>query len=90
MSDGIITTDITFAAELIRRGEAVGVPTETVYGLCCNGLSQSAVERLYELKGRPAIKPMALMVRGAADIENTAKACRVRHMFSQKPFGRDR
>ncbi len=40
----------------------VGVfPADTVYGLCCDPLNESAVRRLYELKGRPAERPAAVM-----------------------------
>ena len=55
------------AADAIRlreclAGEGVAViPTDTVYGLACNPLSEAAVGRLYELKGRPPVKPSALM-----------------------------
>lgn len=55
------------AAELIVSGELVAVPTETVYGLACNGLDAAAVERVYEVKGRPEVKPLSLMLhKGAA------------------------
>lgn len=52
------------AAEMIRSGGLVGVPTETVYGLAANGLDERAVKRIYEVKGRPAVKPLSLMVPG--------------------------
>jgi L-threonylcarbamoyladenylate synthase len=52
-------------AQLLQRcleGDGVAVvPTDTVYGLACNPASERAVERLYELKGRPARKPSAVM-----------------------------
>lgn len=54
--------DIPAATELIRAGGLVAVPTETVYGLCCNGLDEEAVKEIYELKGRPEVKPLSLMV----------------------------
>ena len=59
-----ITSDIARAAELIRAGGLVAVPTETVYGLAGNGMDPAAVERIYEVKGRPAVKPLSLMVPG--------------------------
>ena len=52
------------AAALLRNGGLVAVPTETVYGLAGNGLDAAAVERIYEVKGRPAVKPLSLMVPG--------------------------
>ena len=42
----------------------MAVPTETVYGLAGNGLDPEAVERIYEVKGRPSVKPLSLMVPG--------------------------
>ena len=65
-----ITTEYCEAADLLRSGELVAVPTETVYGLAGNGLDISAVEAIYEVKGRPAVKPLSLMVpdRDAIDL----------------------
>ena len=57
-----ITTELETAASLLCNGELVAVPTETVYGLAGNGLNVSAVEAIYEVKGRPAVKPLSLMV----------------------------
>ena len=62
MNTKIITTQLDEAARLLRAGELVAVPTETVYGLAANGLDEGAVERIYEVKGRPQVKPLSLMV----------------------------
>ena len=59
--------DLSYAVEVIKRGGLVAVPTETVYGLACDGLNAAAVEKIYEVKGRPAIKPLALLVSGIED-----------------------
>jgi len=48
--------------EVFLRGGLVAVPTETVYGLAGNGLNEGAVKKIYEVKGRPAIKPLSLLV----------------------------
>ena len=64
--------DLAPAAEILRRGGFCAVPTETVYGLCVNGLDAGAVAALYELKGRPEIKPLSLMVPGPAAMEQYA------------------
>ena len=53
------------AAEIIKKGGLVAVPTETVYGLAGNGLDEEAVKQIYEVKGRPQVKPLSLMVPGA-------------------------
>lgn len=65
----IIREDLAEAAEIIRRGGLVGVPTETVYGLAGNGLDERAVRQIYEVKGRPEVKPLALMVPDAGEID---------------------
>lgn len=57
------------AVSAIKNGELVAVPTETVYGLCANGLDEQAVREIYEQKGRPAVKPLSLMVHGAGEID---------------------
>lgn len=59
-----LTDHIEEAAAVIRGGGLVAVPTETVYGLAGNGLDAAAVERIYEVKGRPMVKPLSLMVSG--------------------------
>ena len=61
-----ITTEIAQAADAIRAGQLVAVPTETVYGLAGNGLDPAAVAQIYEIKGRPAVKPLSLMVHDAS------------------------
>lgn len=53
-----IGTDIAFAAELLKRGEVVGIPTETVYGLAGNALSPDAVIKIFEAKNRPFFDPL--------------------------------
>ena len=65
MNTQIIRDELDAAAELLRRGELVAVPTETVYGLAGNGLDEQAVHDIYEVKGRPERKPLSLMVPDA-------------------------
>ena len=57
------------AAELIRRGELVAIPTETVYGLGANGLDETAVAKIFEAKGRPQDNPLILHISGPEQIE---------------------
>ena len=52
------------AAELLRAGELVALPTETVYGLAANAFDARAVARIYEVKGRPAHNPIIVHVAG--------------------------
>jgi L-threonylcarbamoyladenylate synthase len=53
---------LTNAAALIRAGELVAFPTETVYGLGANALDPAAVEKIYAAKGRPAASPLIVHV----------------------------
>jgi len=56
------TAAIAEAAALIRGGECVAVPTETVYGLAANALDSQAVARIYAAKGRPSFNPLIVHV----------------------------
>ena len=55
-------TCIAEAARLLKQGEVVAFPTETVYGLGANALNPKAVSRIYEAKGRPAHNPLIVHV----------------------------
>jgi L-threonylcarbamoyladenylate synthase len=59
------------AAELLRAGEVVALPTETVYGLAANALDAQAVSKIFQIKGRPARNPIIVHV---ASVE-MAKHC---------------
>jgi len=50
------------AAEALRRGEVVGMPTETVYGLAGNALDAQAVARIFAVKERPTFDPLIVHV----------------------------
>ena len=57
------------AAEIIRNGGLVALPTETVYGLGANGLDEQAVAKIFEAKGRPQDNPLILHVAQPEEIE---------------------
>ena len=57
------------AAEIIRRGGLVAIPTETVYGLGANGLDETAVARIFDAKGRPQDNPLILHVAAPEEME---------------------
>jgi L-threonylcarbamoyladenylate synthase len=59
------------AAKLLRAGEVVALPTETVYGLAANALDENAVAKIFQIKGRPANNPIIVHV---ASVE-MAKRC---------------
>ena len=54
------------AVDLLRAGEAVALPTETVYGLAANALDEQAVARIFQIKGRPANNPIIIHVASVA------------------------
>ena len=60
------------AAEVIRAGGLVAFPTETVYGLGADALSDSAVARIFEAKERPRGNPLIVHLAGAAALESVA------------------
>jgi L-threonylcarbamoyladenylate synthase len=58
------------AAALLRRGEIVAVPTETVYGLACDALNAEAAAKVFAAKERPAFDPLIAHVADATWIES--------------------
>ena len=57
------------AADIIKTGGLVAIPTETVYGLGANGMDENAVAKIFEAKGRPQDNPLILHICGAEQIE---------------------
>lgn len=57
------------ALSALRRGEVVGVPTDTVYGLAVDPADPRAVQRLFELKGRGGHLPLAVLAASVAQAE---------------------
>ena len=57
------------AAEILKNGGLVALPTETVYGLGANGLDERAVASIFEAKGRPGDNPLILHVAEPGDME---------------------
>ena len=53
---------IKFAADLLRKGQVVGIPTETVYGLAANAFDQKAVAEIFNAKGRPSDNPLIVHI----------------------------
>lgn len=61
-------SDIAKAAAIIREGGLVAFPTETVYGLGADALSEKAVADIYAAKGRPSDNPMIVHISRASDM----------------------
>ena len=59
-----IVENIKAAADILRAGGMVAMPTETVYGLACDASNPAAVARLFNAKGRPAFNPLIAHING--------------------------
>jgi L-threonylcarbamoyladenylate synthase len=63
---------VAFAAEALRAGEIVAMPTDTVYGLAAAIDVPAAIERLYVLKGRPKDKPIPILLSESSKLKAVA------------------
>ena len=63
---------ITAAADLLRGGQIVAIPTETVYGLAADASNADAVAKIYAAKGRPDFNPLIVHVADKAAAEKLA------------------
>jgi L-threonylcarbamoyladenylate synthase len=64
---------IRYAADQIRAGEVLGMPTDTFYGLAADPFNLRAVERVYEIKSRSRHKPLSLLIGDVEQAEELAK-----------------
>ena len=63
---------VTHAVELLRRGETVALPTETVYGLAADALNPIAVAKIFEAKERPRFDPLIVHIPNRQWLEKIA------------------
>jgi L-threonylcarbamoyladenylate synthase len=68
----MISKDIFQAAHLLENNEVVAIPTETVYGLAGNIFSESAIKKIYEIKGRPPNNPLIVHIGSKDEVSNLA------------------
>lgn len=71
--DNIDMEEIKKQAEILKAGETVIFPTETVYGLGANALDEDAVSKIYEAKGRPSDNPLIVHINDKKQIYNLVK-----------------
>ena len=78
--DGQSSQSIALAVQALQRGELIGLPTETVYGLAADACNAQAVAKIFDIKGRPSDHPLIVHVtdiesakRFASDIPEFAK-----------------
>ena len=68
METKILRENMAEAAALLLSGELVAVPTETVYGLGGNAFDDTAVQKIFEVKGRPSDNPLIAHVYSDYDL----------------------
>jgi L-threonylcarbamoyladenylate synthase len=73
-----VTVSLSRAADALARGEVVGIPTDTVYGLVT--LPQFS-DRLYEVKARPASLELPILIADASDVDLSPEAARLAARF---------
>ena len=68
--DGQSSQSIALAAQALQRGDLIGLPTETVYGLAADACNTQAVAKIFSIKGRPSDHPLIVHV---TDIESAER-----------------
>ncbi|MFJ4584231.1 L-threonylcarbamoyladenylate synthase [Streptomyces echinatus] len=66
----VATSDIEKAAQVLRAGGLVALPTETVYGLGANAEDPAAVARIFQVKGRPPSHPLIVHIAAAEQLDD--------------------
>ncbi len=64
---------IRYAAEFIARGQVVGVPTDTFYGLAADPFNLAAIEEIYRIKGRPEDRALPILVNSVEQALSLAR-----------------
>lgn len=64
---------IVYAAEKIRQGQVLGMPTDTFYGLAADPLNLRAVDRIYDIKSRSRHKPLSLLIESIDQAEELTR-----------------
>lgn len=70
--NNIDEAEIKKQAELLKEGNTVIFPTETVYGLGANALDENAVKKIYEAKGRPSDNPLIVHISSKEEVYKLA------------------
>ncbi|WP_293233084.1 L-threonylcarbamoyladenylate synthase [Paludibacterium sp.] len=82
----IVTTDIDRACARLRQGQLVAIPTETVYGLAADACNLDAVQKVFQLKRRPASNPLIVHLADVAQSVHWVKAVPDAAMRLMKTF----
>lgn len=82
---------LTDAISLLKQGEVVAIPTETVYGLAADATNPGALKKIYETKERPQTNPLIVHIADATQVKNWATefpplAQKIAHAFWPGPL----
>ena len=77
---------IRYAADQIRSGQVLGMPTDTFYGLAVDPFNLRAVDRVYEIKSRSRHKPLSLLIEDVDQAEHLANTLSVEFYALAKKF----
>lgn len=77
---------IQYAASFIVRGEVIGIPTDTFYGLAADPYNLSAVEQIYRIKGRPETRALPILVNSLEQAVALARDLPASFLFLAEKF----
>ncbi len=84
-SSTVISKAITQAVRVIQNGGVIAFPTETVYGLAADAGNEDAIQRIFDLKRRPANKPILILISDKTQItEFVAKVSSIADRLMKK------
>ncbi len=63
-------SSVQLAAEWLRKGEVVAIPTETVYGLAGNAYNVDAIQKIYDVKNRPLSNPLIVHAMNTEQVKS--------------------
>ena len=75
---------ISVAAEELKKGNVVAIPTETVYGLAANALDPQAVAKIFKAKGRPSDNPLIIHISEIEDLEKYAFPTEIAYKLAER------
>src|SRR6202050_2134545 len=64
---------VDYAASFIRRGRVIGIPTDTFYGLSADPFNLAAIERVFQVKGRPETRALPILVNSVEQAVSLAR-----------------
>jgi L-threonylcarbamoyladenylate synthase len=74
MNEDLVHPSVVDAVAALHRGEVIGLPTETVYGLAADASNVAAVKKIFAIKGRPADHPLIVHIADAAQLSRWTQA----------------